>query len=117
MPRILLADDDVAVLETLRMYLDSSGHEVVATATTGEEALDLARTTKPELVLMDIVMSDGIDGVEAADTIRSEMAIPTILITGCADESYRERAAQSQGYLEKPFDLELLLAEIDRVLN
>jgi len=119
MARILIADDEAGILETLRLYLVAVGHEVVGSAGSGDEAIDMAGSLEPDLVLMDIMMPGDIDGIGAATRIKREMGIPLIFITGHSDEVYRERAksAEPSGYLVKPFQLEQLQIDIDRILS
>jgi CheY-like chemotaxis protein len=118
MARILIADDEIGILDLLKKFLRQAGHEVVAAATSGDEALDLARELKPELALMDIVMPGEIDGIRAAGIMKGELQIPTIFITGYANQEYRDRAkfVEPYGYIIKPFKLEQLQATIEMAL-
>ncbi len=105
MPEIMIVDDDVITVTELTEALKSSGYKISGTAESGEEAVDMAIKTHPDLVLMDIVMTGKIDGIEAATKIRTELNIPVIFLTGYSEEEYIERAksARSFGYLLKPF--------------
>ena len=118
MARVLIADDESGILSLLKRFLQEAGHEVVGMATSGDEALDLARALKPELVLMDIVMPGEIDGIRAAGIMKGEMQIPSIFITGYTDKEYRDRAkfVEPLGYIVKPFKLEQLQATIEMAL-
>jgi len=106
MPKIMIVDDDVITVTELIETLRFSGYEIGATAESGEEAIKIAKETRPDLVLMDIVMPGKIDGIQAAKEIRSELGIPVIFLTGYSEEEYIERAksARSFGYLLKPFN-------------
>jgi len=106
MPTIMIADDDVTTVTELTEALRSSGYEIGSTAESGEEAIKIAKKTKPDVVLMDIVMPGKIDGINAAEKIRTELNIPVIFLTGYSEEEYIERAssARSYGYLLKPFN-------------
>jgi DNA-binding NarL/FixJ family response regulator len=81
--RVLVVDDDELFLESVRSLLDAHERiEVVATAATGEEALEAARTHRPECVCMDIAMP-GTGGIEASRAIRAELpATRVILVSG-----------------------------------
>jgi DNA-binding NarL/FixJ family response regulator len=105
MPKIMIVDDDVITVTELTEALRSSGYEIGSTAESGEEAIKIAKKTRPDVVLMDIVMPGKIDGIEAAKKIRTELNIPVIFLTGYSEEEYIERAksARSFGYLLKPF--------------
>jgi DNA-binding NarL/FixJ family response regulator len=105
MPKIMIVDDDVITVTELIEALRPSGYEIGGTAESGEEAIKMAKKTRPDLVLMDIVMPGRIDGIQAAKEIREELNIPVIFLTGYSEEEYIERAksARSFGYLLKPF--------------
>lgn len=105
MPTIMIVDDDVITVTELTEALKSSGYEIGSTAGSGEEAIKIAKKTRPDLVLMDIVMPGKTDGIKAAKKIRTDLNIPVIFLTGYSEEEYIERAksARALGYLLKPF--------------
>lgn len=105
MPKIMIVDDDVITVTELTEALKFSGYEIGGTAESGEDAIKMAKKSRPDLVLMDIVMPGKTDGIEAARKIREELNIPVIFLTGYSEEEYIERAksARSFGYLLKPF--------------
>ncbi len=102
MPSILITDD-VVYCTQLEEQLRTWGHEV-AMAHSGEAAVRLAVRTKPDLILMDIVMSGGMNGMDAAIIILSEIDCPIVFITGCEDRIWVDKAAQCfpAGFLYKP---------------
>jgi DNA-binding NarL/FixJ family response regulator len=106
MPKIMIVDDDVITVTELIEALRASGYEMGGTADSGEAAVKMAEETRPDLVLMDIVMPGKIDGIEAAKKIRTDLNIPVIFLTGYSEEEYIEKAksARSFGYLLKPFN-------------
>ena len=106
MLKIMIVDDDVTTVTELIEALKSSGYEIGSTVESGAEAIKTAKKTKPDVVLMDIVMPGKIDGIEAAKTIRTELNIPVIFLTDYSEEDNIERAssARSYGYLPKPFN-------------
>ena len=69
MPKIMIVDDDVITVTELIEALRSSGYKIGGTAESGEEAVKMAKETRPDLVLMDIVMPGKVDGIEAAKKI------------------------------------------------
>ena len=71
MPRLLIVDDHQLAREGLRAVLEDSGFDVVALAATGEEAVELAAVSQPDVVLMDVRLGAGIDGLEATRRIRA----------------------------------------------
>lgn len=104
-PRILIVEDESIVAKDLELTLEGMGYVVSGVVASGEEAVRRAEEDRPDLVLMDIVLQGGMDGIEAADGIRSGLNIPAIYITAHADEELLERAKLTEpfGYLLKPF--------------
>lgn len=105
MKRILVVEDEIIVAEDIRGSLLKMGYSVPFMASSGEEAIDTVKEDNPDLVLMDIMLEDGIDGIEAADRIRSISNIPIIFLTAYSDEKILERAKITEpfGYIIKPF--------------
>lgn len=104
MTTIVLADDhDMVRMGLVRMLQDVQGYQVVGEAKNGEEAVQLAKTLKPDVVLMDVKMP-GIGGVEATKKILSyHPHIRIIAVTSLADDMYPERLikAGAKGYVTK----------------
>ena len=102
--RILIAEDETIIRLDLRDLLERSGHEVVAEARDGEEAVALAREHGPELAIMDVKMPH-LDGIEAAKRILEERPIPIVMLTAYGQEELVSRAVEAGvfGYLVKPF--------------
>lgn len=115
--RILIGDDESIRLMSLRKQLQTLGHQVVAEASTGAEAVILAATTRPDLAILDIKMP-GQDGIEAAQEITRGRPIPIILLTAYNEAELVERAAQANisAYLMKPVAEEDLLPAITLAL-
>lgn len=118
MHRILVVDDEVVITTQLEEHLTSVGYEVAGRASSGEEAIEMARRFKPDLILMDIVMPGKIDGIDAAGTIKAELDIPVIFLTAYADDTFVERAKNVEpfGYIVKPFQESELKAAIEVAL-
>lgn len=116
--RILIADDESIRLLSLRAQLAALGHQVVAEAVTGAEAVTLARSTQPDLAILDIKMPI-MDGIEAAEQITQFRPIPIILLTAYSESQLVERAAQAHisAYLMKPVAVEDLLPAITLALT
>jgi two-component system cell cycle response regulator DivK len=113
--RILVVEDNEKNMKLLRDVLTATGHEVLE-ASTGEQALTLARELSPDLVLMDIQLPDT-DGVEALARLRSNpltAAIPVLAVTAQAMKGDRERFIGEgfDAYLSKPIDLDELLTAV-----
>ena len=108
---ILIVEDDRIVAEDTRITLEKLGFGVSGIVSFGEDALKRVEAEPPDLVLMDIELEGEMDGIEAADQIRSRFNIPVVYVTGYADEDVLERAKVTEpfGYVVKPFE--------DRELN
>ncbi len=103
--KILVVEDESIVAEDIRRSLENLGYAVPAIAYSGEEAIKKAKETRPDLVLMDIMLQGKMDGIEAAGTIRSGFNIPIVYLTAYGDENILERAKITEpfGYIIKPF--------------
>jgi CheY-like chemotaxis protein len=117
-PRILLAEDNAMNIEIMTDYLHAQGYEVIV-AKNGIEAIALAQSHHPQLILMDIQMPR-MDGLEATRQIRETVAqpIPIIALTALAmpGDADRCRDAGANDYLAKPVKLKQLAATVERYL-
>ena len=104
--KVLVVEDESVVSKDIQESLKGLGYAVCGTASAGEEAIRKAESLQPDLVLMDIVLKGDIDGVEAAETIRSRLHVPVIYLTAYSDEHTLNRAkvTEPSGYILKPFD-------------
>ncbi|MBW1740452.1 MAG: PAS domain S-box protein, partial [Deltaproteobacteria bacterium] len=104
--QILVVEDKGIVAEDIQRSLQALGYGVSGVASSGEEAIKKAEETRPDLVLMDIMLQGELDGIEAADQIRSRFNIPIIYLTAYADDKTLERAKITEpfGYIIKPFE-------------
>ena len=116
--RILIVEDEAIVAMDLKLHLEQLGYEVPAMAAGGEEALMLAERLRPDLVLMDISLGAGMDGIEAADQLQ-RLGLPVVFLTAFADETTLERAKASgpYGYLLKPFEERSLHTTVEMALT
>ncbi len=107
MPKInvLVVEDESIVSKDIQHSLKKLGYNVVGAASTGEKAIDLVGTENPDIILMDIMLKGDINGIEAAEVIKSSYAIPIIFLTAYADESTLSKAkiTEPYGYILKPF--------------
>ena len=118
MAKILVVDDEAIITMQLEKRLSTMGYSVAGMAASGEDAIEKARTLRPDLVLMDIVMPGEINGIEAAKVITTELDIPVIFITAYADDSILEKAkcVRPYGYIVKPFNEQSLKATVEMAL-
>jgi two-component system, response regulator PdtaR len=102
--RILIAEDETIIRLDLRDMLERAGFDVCAEAKDGEEAVELARASLPDLAIMDVKMPR-LDGIEAARTILEERPIPIVMLTAYGQQELVSRAVEAGvfGYLVKPF--------------
>ena len=112
--RVLIAEDETIIRLDLKGLLEGVGFEVCAEARDGEEAVQLARDTAPDLALLDVKMPR-LDGVEAARRILDERPIPIVMVTAYGERDLVTRAVEAGvfGYLVKPFRETDLLPAIE----
>ena len=116
--RILVVEDERVVARDIQYRLTEMGHTVVNITRGGEEAVRLAHELRPDLVLMDIRLEGRVDGIAAAEEIRSRLHLPIVFLTAYADEDtlHRARVTEPFGYVLKPFDERELRTVIEMAL-
>ncbi len=125
--KILIVEDERITAEDIKRSLEKVGYKVPAIVSTGEDAVKFSEKYKPDLILMDIVLDGNIDGIEAAEIIRTKFNIPVIYLTAYSDRSTVERAKTTNpsafilkepfGFLHKPFEENELYTAIDILLS
>ncbi len=112
--RVLIADDEVLIRMDLREILIDAGHEVVAEAANGQEAVQLARELKPDFIIMDVKMPD-MTGLEAAKIIDEEALAPVLLLTAYSQQDIVDEARDAGviAYLVKPIREEQLFPAME----
>jgi DNA-binding response OmpR family regulator len=115
--RILVVEDEVALQETLAYNLKRLGYEV-DTVSDGKAALENARNSHPDLILLDIMLP-GMDGFEVCRILRQEMSTPVLMLTARDDEIDRVVGLEvgADDYLTKPFSMRELLARVKAMLR
>ena len=105
--KIMVVEDSIVVSRDIQNRLTTLGYGVAAAAVTGQEAIDNAEETRPDLILMDINLKGPMDGVEAAEKIHKRLDIPIVYLTAQSDEGTLKRAKLTVpfGYLLKQRDL------------
>ncbi|MBW2558073.1 MAG: response regulator [Deltaproteobacteria bacterium] len=109
-PKILIVEDERIIALETRRKLESMGYDVSAIVSSGEEAIIKSEELHPDLVLMDIVLTGEMDGVEAAGQIHIRFGIPVVYVTTDVSDARLEHITRSEpfGCLFKPFeDMEL----------
>ena len=112
MAKILVVDDEKAIVDILKFNLEREGFDVV-TAGDGEEGIDRFRVEQPDLILLDIMMPK-VDGLQACKTIRNESNVPIIMITARAEEVDKVLGLEfgADDYVTKPFGVRELIARV-----
>lgn len=119
-PKILIIDDEVDLVETIRFPLELDGYQVLA-ASNGEEGLHLARKEKPDLIILDLMLPK-IDGYKICRFLKFDEKykhIPIIMLTARSQEKDRLLGQETGAdeYITKPFDLDDLVNKIKKYLS
>jgi DNA-binding response OmpR family regulator len=116
-PCILIADDEPRYVRAIQVNLEGSGYQTL-TATDGEQAVALAASASPDLILLDVRMP-GLDGYEACRRIREFSGVPIIFLTARAETADKVRGLGlgADDYVTKPFSAEELMARVQAVLR
>ncbi len=102
---ILIVEDERIIAEDLKKRLEDLDYEISNIVNSGTKAITAAERDKPDLILMDIILKGGMDGIEAAKIIHTTNQIPVVYLTAYSDDEILDRAGKtgSSGYLVKPF--------------
>ena len=105
--KILIVEDDAIEAMDIRINLENMGYDVSAVTSSGEEVFQSISQTKPDLVLIDIIIKGKMNGVQVAQKIKEEYDIPFIYLTSNSEENTLEKAKLTEpfGYVIKPFDV------------
>lgn len=116
-PRVLVVEDEPALLDTLEYNLTKQGYSV-STAKDGLKAIELARQITPDLMVLDIMLP-GLDGFEVCRLLRQEMSVPILFLTAKADEIDKIVGLEvgADDYLTKPFSMRELMARVKALLR
>ncbi len=117
---IAIIDDEPLMVDMISTYLRLKGYQVHG-AYSGKEGLELVQSTKPDVLLLDLMLPD-IDGYRLCEMLRETpafAALPVLIVSARTDQASMERAtrAGANGYLTKPVRFPALLQELDRLLK
>ena len=117
--KILIVEDDILIGYANEAILSDAGYDVVGLARTSEEAFAIATVRKPDLLVVDVNLSSGGSGIEAAARIRAELGIRTLFATANVDPQTVAKAAFARplGWLPKPYSREYLLQAVAQALD
>ena len=115
--KVLIVEDETITAKYLKMDLEKIGCDVLQPIAKGENAVPVAIQENPNLILMDIRLAGGLDGIEAAEEILIKKKIPIVFMTGYATEAMKERALKliPVDYLEKPVDINKIKQILDKL--
>jgi len=116
--RVLIAEDEALIRMDLAEMLREEGYEVVGEAGDGQEAVELAESLRPDLVIMDVKMPRR-DGIDAAAEIATKRIAPILILTAFSQRELVERArdAGAMAYLVKPFSINDLIPAIELAVS
>lgn len=115
---ILVVEDESIVSLDIQHMLMTVGYGIAGTAETAQEAIKKAEDLSPDIVLMDVTLKGPMDGIYAAEEIRSRCDVPVIYLTAHTDETTMQRAKHTEpyGYILKPFEVTEAMATIEIAL-
>jgi two-component system chemotaxis response regulator CheY len=119
MARGLIVDDSKFMRRVIRETLEEGGHEVIAEADNGDDALEIYKTGKPDFVTMDITIF-GKDGIEAVQEIKKiDPASKIIVVSALSEKTLKmnDKNMNANAYLTKPFEKAELLSLLDELLQ
>ena len=116
--RVLVAEDEAIIRLDLAEMLTEAGYEVVGQASDGEQAVALAASLKPDIVIMDVKMPV-MDGISAAEQIGKERLCPVVMLTAFSQTELVERARDAgvMAYIVKPFTASDVTPALDIALS
>jgi DNA-binding response OmpR family regulator len=125
--KILIVDDDLDLANAMQAILESQDYTVV-TASDKAGGMELVRTEKPDLLILDVIMSTWSDGFDMARELKSQSElkdVPILMLTGVRDKTgidFKSSAGDPtwlpvEGFLDKPVESETLLAEVEKILS
>jgi CheY-like chemotaxis protein len=123
MPKILVVDDDPDFVESTRMMLEPNGYEVISAAN-GDEGLGKLAEEKPDLVILDVIMSTVLDGLSMSQQMQEVpeyKEVPILMVTSIANTDYAalfptDEYINIHGFLTKPIASDQLLSHVKRLI-
>jgi CheY-like chemotaxis protein len=124
--KIMVVDDDPAIRDSLHTILESRQYTVI-TAANRTEGMDKIKAEKPDLLILDIMLSSWLDGLDMSKTLKDDLEfrdMPIVMLTGVKERTIFDFRPRPGGpdwcsvgaYLDKPVEPDVLLAEIEKLL-
>lgn len=116
---IYIVEDDELLTLMLERMVSKMGHSIIGKSQTGIDAISSIKSSNPDLVLMDIILQDEIDGIQVVEQIKKKKNYPVIYITGNSENAIRNRADQFgyHDFIIKPASFDVLYESISKVPN
>lgn len=116
---VLIVEDDPITAQDISETLEEFGMNVMDTLGSGEEVLELIKTNKPDVILMDINLDGDLDGISTAEKLNKTESIPIIYLTANSDKATADRAFQTNphAFITKPFDKTNIIYAIELAFN
>jgi|SRR6185437_4500452 len=117
MKHVLVVEDDIVLCLLTKRNIELMGHKVVEVVTTGVDAINAVKKHKPDIVLMDVYLAGGADGINTMHEIAKFDDVPVVYFTASLDESIKPRAAKTNmfDFLTKPIDFRELETTLNKV--
>lgn len=115
--KVLIVEDDMIISLVVENMINKLGHNLVGKAASGDEAIELAKEHKPDIILMDIRLKGEMDGIEAVIEIKKHIKTAVIYLTGNSDKVNYDRAKATEcvDLISKPFTIGELTRSLDLV--
>jgi DNA-binding NarL/FixJ family response regulator len=117
--KVVVAEDDATLASVLHATLEAVGYEVVAVVESGEDALHLALSEQPDIVVMDVSLAGAMNGIETAERLRRRSGCPVVFHTAHRDAGRvaRMEAVRKSAIVQKPGDVARLLKAMSLLVN
>lgn len=114
-PKILMVEDDMIIATDISMQLTQLGYDVIGISTHAEDALQILEQNTPDLIIMDIVLSGSMNGIDASILILEKYQVPIIFLTSNTDDATFQKAlvAKPYAFISKPFQK----SELERIVK
>lgn len=117
--KVLIVEDNFIIQMFLEEVISGMGHEVLASTDNGDEALEMSKALSPDVILLDIGLSGGWNGIELAGILNGKYKIPFVFLTGNSDKITLEKAKSTAPLhiINKPIDEDKLKMEFNIVVE
>lgn len=113
--KILIVDDEEAILKILSIKLRVSGYDVIA-ASDGRKGLELVRSEKPDLVVLDVILPK-MNGLQVLEKLQERSNLPIIAFSARPENAQKVISLGADDFIAKPFDVDALIKRIEKLLN